>query len=117
MEIVGTRGQILMAKYPLPIPYPPGRLDPSLLTPSAASQRLKPTLLLPSGAATGSAPSPTVGDYSAPHLAGFKGPTSKGREERKDGSTRHYTFPSFIFCHVYVFFLFWTFLLIKSLST
>jgi len=78
MEIVGTRGQILMAKctkinfgwgsapdpaggaydapsdplvgwgggYPLPIPYP--RLDPSLLTPSAASQ---PTLL-PSGAAT-----------------------------------------------------------------
>ena len=56
--------------YPLPIPYPPRRLDPrafgarlgacgastlgaSLLTPSAASQRLKPTLFLPSGAATG----------------------------------------------------------------
>ena len=73
MKIVGTRGKILMAKYLLPIPYPPRhlwRLDPrafgarlgacgastphsSRLRRSAASQRLKPTLLLASGAATG----------------------------------------------------------------
>jgi len=31
MEIVGTGGQILMAKYPLPIPYPPRRLYLCLL--------------------------------------------------------------------------------------
>ena len=72
MEIVGTRGQILMAKctkiYTLPPSAPmaprPSRLrrsSPRLrrlaprssrLRRSATSQRLKPTLLLPSGAAT-----------------------------------------------------------------
>jgi len=82
MEIVGTRGQILMAKcIKIPYPTPLGaygastldprpsrlrrssrclrRLDPSAprssrLRRSAASQRLKPTLLLPSDAATAS---------------------------------------------------------------
>jgi len=35
----------------------------------------------------GSAPDPTGGAYSAP-LAGFKGPTSKGREWRGGGAGR-----------------------------
>ena len=47
---------------------------------------------------------PAVGDYSAPHLAGFKGPTSKGREVSKEGSTRHYTFPRFFILVTFTFF-------------
>jgi len=66
MEIVGTRGQILMAKCTkidfgwgsAPDPACDAPPDPlvgwggGILWRSAASQRLKPTLLLPSGAAT-----------------------------------------------------------------
>ena len=37
MEIAGTRGQILMAKYPLPIPYPLGSYGASTLGASLAS--------------------------------------------------------------------------------
>jgi len=39
------------------------------------------------GWGSGSAPDPTDGTYSAPpdYIAGFKGPTYKGREGRKDG--------------------------------
>ena len=46
----------------------------------------------------GSAPDPTVRAYSAPpdSLAGFKGPTSKGREEgRREGRS-----PLYFFLHI-----------------
>jgi len=43
-------------------------------------------------------PDPAVGDYSAPYLAGFKGPTSKGREVGKEGGKHKalYVSPFFI---------------------